>query len=858
MSLSTSSPSPLPNTFLKQDFEHTGADCFFASPREFNLNFPPYRLSSNDVEGHQLRPLFPLAPEDAPRNYRELSEDDKKSLYFFQHPAIIRLLPFVRLPRRIPRVKAEYLVDLLNRAIPVFQVVSRAYPDLPHTPVQNALIGGLLEIIRRVRQSRPSLQHPDWHLLCLGRDMEHWLNLRQVPFDFHFPGIQEFSALHPQLPAPLSPSEHSCLKRIRSGPLVDLMNALSRLPTSTAPDVPNLVSILHNAEDFIASIGVEFADGHLGPAFTYGFFNSTRVLVSCLPPELRDASWLEAIPPPDPAFEDVLFPRNFEFPSGLHESLKIAPFPFWNESPNPPLDPLQHFWRQPRLRRACGAPMAAPGAAPEAAPVAVQTPIATGPSRAPTPSTTPRTNALLPPLPITVAESSSRASPRLQDIASYSEDAPAPVRNPTLSPAPQIATLEFENVAASPSYAPMSEPPADDALTRRIIVKPVSRAASSKRASRPPAPTGLRRSHRKPQPPAPRVLMTATPSKSSTKPSSKRKRTATPPAVSSEASGSEFEPPTAEVEPDEDEEDQGKAVPEPSPAPPFPPVKRRVRGTAFKTRVEEAPPPRDAGNFENFQLACEAQLMHSHPPLLFEIGCSNCLLRKRKCDENPAPGQPCEVCRTDHIAHCSHGFNTAEHIEMMDRYTKYTRLSHSAGSRHLTDFITSRLEYDLARSMMFRAATRMATDANRLGTWLRSVKDSFGPMGLPGMLRMPEELRPAWQAVLDRVIDDFPMDFVDNIPEFANSFAYHEPAIETDEEFERLLEHLRESSFVTEEEALVNASTTENAKAGPSNAPVVNPSETSPEDAISTARVLDFDEAALAEGLRDNMMDTTA
>ncbi|KAJ7200907.1 hypothetical protein B0H12DRAFT_1081103, partial [Mycena haematopus] len=207
MSLSTSSPSPLPNTFLKQDFEYTGADCFFASPREFNLNFPPYRLSSNDVEGHQLRPLFPLAPEDAPRNYRELSEDDKNCLPRLSRPS--------------------------------------AYP------VQNALIGGLLEIIRRVRQSRPSLQHPDWHLLCLGRDMEHWLNLRQVPFDFHFPGIQEFSALHPQLPAPLSPSEHSCLKRIRSGPLVDLMNALSRLPTSTAPDVPNLVSILHNAEDFI-------------------------------------------------------------------------------------------------------------------------------------------------------------------------------------------------------------------------------------------------------------------------------------------------------------------------------------------------------------------------------------------------------------------------------------------------------------------------------------------------------------------------------------------------------------------------------------------------------------------------------
>jgi hypothetical protein len=46
----------------------------------------------------------------------ELGPTSVQCLYFLAHPAVYALLPFLRIPSRIPRTDPLYLVALLNRA----------------------------------------------------------------------------------------------------------------------------------------------------------------------------------------------------------------------------------------------------------------------------------------------------------------------------------------------------------------------------------------------------------------------------------------------------------------------------------------------------------------------------------------------------------------------------------------------------------------------------------------------------------------------------------------------------------------------------------------------------------------------
>jgi hypothetical protein len=121
-----SAPSQTTSSFIPFVFLNTpvnpsvGAEAFFEDPEAFDFNLPPYRLTAADVLPSPGRPLFPVYPAERGPSTTQTSAQSWPPFYFFAHLAIYRLLPFVRVPERIARTDPQYLVTILDRAVPVF------------------------------------------------------------------------------------------------------------------------------------------------------------------------------------------------------------------------------------------------------------------------------------------------------------------------------------------------------------------------------------------------------------------------------------------------------------------------------------------------------------------------------------------------------------------------------------------------------------------------------------------------------------------------------------------------------------------------------------------------------------------
>jgi hypothetical protein len=97
-----------------------GTDVIFNDPDNFDYGVPPYRLTEADIVPTPGRPLLTVLPEERGLSTIRVSAQAWPSLYFLAHPAIYRLLPFIRVPERIYRTDPAYLATILDRAVPVF------------------------------------------------------------------------------------------------------------------------------------------------------------------------------------------------------------------------------------------------------------------------------------------------------------------------------------------------------------------------------------------------------------------------------------------------------------------------------------------------------------------------------------------------------------------------------------------------------------------------------------------------------------------------------------------------------------------------------------------------------------------
>ncbi|KAJ7166576.1 hypothetical protein B0H12DRAFT_1246937 [Mycena haematopus] len=342
-------PSQHFRDFRQRSTDAFGTDLFFDNPEGFDFDSaPPYRLDAADVQWPPSRPFFTVIQEERATGDYQMSEEERKSIYFLRHPSIIRILPFLRRPRRFQRLSREYVVDLLDRAVPVFRTFVRAYPLLPHTPLQEGFIRALVLFVERVINRFPEHISEHWRVIFMNQSHDFWTERPRMPPFFRFPWTVEFSAAHPLVPFQLHEPDHNTLVRIRSPALVRLLEVLASAPRSLAPaDVDSAAQALNHGVPALLQLARELRSGTLSPDFAHGIFNSTRSLIQLVPEGRRNRAWVLSLPPYNEVFGRSIFPRDFVFPDGAHENRNRTPFPLWSSAaPLGLTDPLLEFWSQ--------------------------------------------------------------------------------------------------------------------------------------------------------------------------------------------------------------------------------------------------------------------------------------------------------------------------------------------------------------------------------------------------------------------------------------------------------------------------------------------------------------------------------
>lgn len=97
-----------------------GTNALLDGSGNIDYQLPPYRLTDADVVPTPGRPLLTVSPSERGPSRVQVEGDSWPPFHFFSHPAIYRLMPFVRIPARIRRTDPLYLATILDRAVPVF------------------------------------------------------------------------------------------------------------------------------------------------------------------------------------------------------------------------------------------------------------------------------------------------------------------------------------------------------------------------------------------------------------------------------------------------------------------------------------------------------------------------------------------------------------------------------------------------------------------------------------------------------------------------------------------------------------------------------------------------------------------
>ncbi|KAJ7250814.1 hypothetical protein B0H12DRAFT_1071985 [Mycena haematopus] len=673
---------------------------------------PPYRLDANDIHWHASRPFFPVIQEERASGDYQMSEEERNSLYFLRHPAIIRVLPFLRRPRRLQRISREYAVDLLDRAAPIFRTFVRAYPHLPHTPLQEGVIRALVLFVQRVSSRFPDTEAEGWRSIFMEHSLEYWTGRERMPPFFRFPWTVEFSASHPLVPFQLAELNHNALLNIRSPALERLLETLAsppRLLSSAEQD--STAQVLNRGIPCLLQLARELRERRVSPDFAHSVFNSTRSLIQGFPEGRRNRAWTLALPPYSENFSQSVFPRDFVFPSGPHDHQNRTPFPLWSSAATGISDPLLDCWDQYQLARPSPAsPPPHPSAEPVSPPARTEgfsplyipsTPISSPPFM------------LSPVSPSTMETSALLRDDTLTEDQNWTRSVRALLR--ALPGLPRMQVANPGGVARRRPYASCGghtacnsaapSPPRSSAVVRKIasfrdannpLANLVAYGPGERRSSRPKtkppryvlpgvtvpphrAEVVVEAPKKRPRQASSRrsISRQATPKRASLRPSTPFPRKSRAPSNGeSEVDIDAYVDVPTDEEPTPKRHKSGKKPAAPSSQdaePRFPPTSRRGRG-----RSSRAPPYEPVVPLEPFNTPRLAEeilaLMRQTEPTLFDVGCANCMLRNRECS-HVSLGTLCPECHKGKLAACSHQFTVSEHLRTVNFLEQYTRLS---------------------------------------------------------------------------------------------------------------------------------------------------------------------------------------
>ncbi|KAJ7879532.1 hypothetical protein B0H14DRAFT_2566708 [Mycena olivaceomarginata] len=720
-------------TFNTLGDTRSGIDLFFSSLDLFSFLPPPYNLTDADVLPTPGRPFLTVHPEEIGFSTVQVSEDSWKALYFLVHPAIYRLLLFAWVPERIRRMDPGYLATILDRAVPVFETLHRAYPLVPHTRTFMTLLVALVHLVLVVRELIPTCARDDWLAFLPEGESAHselWDMYPPLSFGWVFPCTQEFPEDQPLCDTFLL-ADHVTLQRIARPSFHALAAFLAKGRVYDATDLNRVVQLLD-----------------------------------------------DAIAPENATFASMLLPCWFTIPCGPHEDSLEEPYPVQSMSA---FDSVWHWWRRiqagysqpgktssprrsgsPGSRAGTYSPHYEPSTLPECSATPLLGPVTpppqTGPSAVGSAS-----------FDICSLLSSARKDPPTPRkasaiAASLSNSAEMQVDPPEMSSADALAIVEAMDDlpphTSSCSVAhPVLLPEASKSLTEVHLPcilplllrdkkgRPMIRIKSSQKSITPPASEayneegeeekedGEDEEEEEEEPPRPVKYQRTAPASSKSKSSGKGKgkgkvRANTPAPLDTSAR--------------------------------FPITVRKTRRKNKKGEVPSYVPPQPVPSMDVVTLAAETLANGQREPTVFDAGCSNCILRDRECDHG-APCSLCEHCDKGCLSHCSHTFAVANHARAANHLEPYTRLSNKRGNELITDLSAARASYKLTH---------------------------LGPYGLPRMLDIPEALRPLWGQLLIDAEAELSVDYRAAIMRYPFISDPRRTDLPTDEDLPTLLEFL--------------------------------------------------------------------
>jgi hypothetical protein len=107
-------------SFNTPEDDQVGVEEFFQDPKSFAFVLPPYRLTDADVAPTPGGPFLTVFPGERGPSQLKHTPETSPSIYFLMHPAIYRLMLFVRVPAHILRTDPGYLTMIIDQAVPVF------------------------------------------------------------------------------------------------------------------------------------------------------------------------------------------------------------------------------------------------------------------------------------------------------------------------------------------------------------------------------------------------------------------------------------------------------------------------------------------------------------------------------------------------------------------------------------------------------------------------------------------------------------------------------------------------------------------------------------------------------------------
>ncbi|KAJ7134169.1 hypothetical protein C8R46DRAFT_1048175 [Mycena filopes] len=198
----------------------------------FDRRTPPYLPTVASFLQPAEIPDFRPTLEEIQPSAIEFTPKDFASIYLFGWPPIIRLMPVLRIARRLRSVPVDWLENMLEKSLMVLNTIKRFYDILPHTRVQHTFLGALFRAVLSLSADKQAK-----FMAAFPIPASELEKAPALPLGLCLPNFTEYEFREPAEPYPLSPGLFAHLQSIKGEPIRQLVAALADPAQNMAPSL---------------------------------------------------------------------------------------------------------------------------------------------------------------------------------------------------------------------------------------------------------------------------------------------------------------------------------------------------------------------------------------------------------------------------------------------------------------------------------------------------------------------------------------------------------------------------------------------------------------------------------------------